>query len=254
MTLKIFVTLDDIRGDLHMHTVASDGKCTIEEMALAAKKRGYQYIAICDHSQSSTIANGLSLDRMWKHIEAVREVDAKIKGITILGRHRMRHPERRLVGLPGRSAGGVRLGGGEHSLRHGEREKEEADAHGADDRRDGKPLHLGNRPSHRANSQPAGADGNRQWPRSSRPPPARTPCWRSTPAGNAWTSRTCHVRMALDAGVTLTINTDAHHTDQLDQMRFGVLTARRGGATKGSIVNCLTPAALKKHIARKRAQ
>ena len=47
-----------------MHTTASDGKSSLEEMATAAKKRGYKYIAICDHSKSSTIANGLSIDRM----------------------------------------------------------------------------------------------------------------------------------------------------------------------------------------------
>jgi DNA polymerase (family 10) len=58
--------------------------------------------------------------------------------------------------------------------------------------------------------------------------------------------------MALAAGVTLTINTDAHHTDQLAQMRLGVLTARRGGATKASIANGLSLTALRKRIERKR--
>src|SRR3990172_1425193 len=61
-----------------------------------------------------------------------------------------------------------------------------------------------------------------------------------------------HVRMALAAGVTLAINTDAHHTEQLAQVRFGVLTARRGGATKTSIVNCMTLPSLRKQIERKR--
>jgi len=77
-------TLDDIRSDLHMHTVASDGKNTIEEMARAALTRGYEYIAICDHSKSSTIANGLSVERMTAHIEEIREVDKQVRGITIL--------------------------------------------------------------------------------------------------------------------------------------------------------------------------
>jgi len=78
------LTLDHIRGDLHMHTTASDGKNSIEEMAEAAKTLGYDYIAICDHSKSSTIANGLSIARMEKHIEAIRAADKKVKGITIL--------------------------------------------------------------------------------------------------------------------------------------------------------------------------
>jgi len=76
------VTLDAIRGDLHMHTTASDGKCSIEEMARAAKKLGYEYIAICDHSKSSTIAGGLSDERMVKHIKAIRAVDANMAGIS----------------------------------------------------------------------------------------------------------------------------------------------------------------------------
>ena len=78
------VTVEDVRGDMHMHTVASDGRCTIEEMAAAAKARGYEYIAICDHSKSSTIANGLSIERMIEHIAAIRTVAKKTKGIAIL--------------------------------------------------------------------------------------------------------------------------------------------------------------------------
>ena len=61
-----------------------------------------------------------------------------------------------------------------------------------------------------------------------------------------------HVRLALDAGVTLTINTDAHHTDQFAQMRYGIMTARRGGATAKDVANCTTLGALRKRIAKKR--
>ena len=61
-----------------------------------------------------------------------------------------------------------------------------------------------------------------------------------------------HVRIALDAGASLVIDTDAHHTDQLLQMRLGVLTARRGGVTKKDVANCGTLAALRKRIDRKR--
>jgi DNA polymerase (family 10) len=61
-----------------------------------------------------------------------------------------------------------------------------------------------------------------------------------------------HIMQALAAGVTLTINTDAHHTDQFSQMSFGVTTARRARATKRDVLNCFTLAALRKEIARKR--
>ncbi len=58
-TLPKLITIDDIRGEVHMHTVETDGRCTIEEMAQAAKDRGYQYIAITDHSKNLAFANGL---------------------------------------------------------------------------------------------------------------------------------------------------------------------------------------------------
>ena len=61
-----------------------------------------------------------------------------------------------------------------------------------------------------------------------------------------------HVRLALDAGVVLTINTDAHRTEQFAQMRYGIMTARRGGATVKDVANCLTLASLRKRIAKKR--
>ncbi len=76
------ITLDDIRGDLHMHTVASDGRGSIEQMAKAAAL-GYEYICITDHSQSSVIANGLKPERLREHMAEVRRVARTIKGITV---------------------------------------------------------------------------------------------------------------------------------------------------------------------------
>ncbi len=83
-TLPKLVELSDIRGDLHMHTTASDGHNTIEEMAEAAKRLGYEYIAISDHSKSQTIANGLSIEAMRRQIDRVRKAAKRIKGIRIL--------------------------------------------------------------------------------------------------------------------------------------------------------------------------
>ena len=83
-TFPTLVTVEDIRGDLHMHTTASDGAASIEEMALAAKARGLKYIAITDHSKRVSMANGLDSTRLrahWKEIRAVRE---RITGIEIL--------------------------------------------------------------------------------------------------------------------------------------------------------------------------
>jgi len=82
--LPKLVTLADMKGDLQMHTPASDGKNTIEEMALAAKALGHTYIAITDHSKSVTIANGLSEERMTEHIRALHAANDKNLGIRVL--------------------------------------------------------------------------------------------------------------------------------------------------------------------------
>ena len=66
--------LADIRGDLHMHTVASDGSKSIEEMVAEAKRHGYQYVAITDHSKSQFQANGLKVERLLEHINAIHAV------------------------------------------------------------------------------------------------------------------------------------------------------------------------------------
>ncbi len=82
-TLPALITLEDIQGDVHMHTVETDGRNTIEEMAEAAKGRGYKYMAITDHSKNLAFANGLDDARAVAHIQRIREANQKIDGITI---------------------------------------------------------------------------------------------------------------------------------------------------------------------------
>ncbi len=82
--LPTLVELADIVGDLHMHTTASDGANSIDEMAAAAAERGYRYIAITDHSQSLKIANGLSEKRLYEQIKAIDRVNSRPSQITIL--------------------------------------------------------------------------------------------------------------------------------------------------------------------------
>lgn len=78
------VTLSDIQGDLHMHTTASDGAGTIEQMAEAARERGLRYIAITDHSKRVSMANGLDAVRLRKHWDEIRKIREKISGIELL--------------------------------------------------------------------------------------------------------------------------------------------------------------------------
>ena len=80
----MLVEVDDLRGDLHMHTIASDGRNTIEEMARAALARGYEYIAITDHSATHGFGDHVSPDELLRQIERVAEVNELVEGITVL--------------------------------------------------------------------------------------------------------------------------------------------------------------------------
>jgi DNA polymerase (family 10) len=82
--LPALVELGDLRGDLHCHTTASDGRNSIEEMALAARERGLEYLAITDHSASHGFGDDVSPDQLRRQIELVREADTRIDGITLL--------------------------------------------------------------------------------------------------------------------------------------------------------------------------
>jgi len=82
--LPNIVQLEDIRGDLHMHTTWTDGKYTTEEMVEAARNRGYKYVAITDHSKSLGVAGGLSDEDLMKHTDECRALDAKFSDIRVL--------------------------------------------------------------------------------------------------------------------------------------------------------------------------
>ncbi len=245
------VTLADIRGDLHMHTTASDGKCSIGEMAEAAKALGYAYIAICDHSKSSTIASGLSIERMERHIEDVRAADAAVKGIRILAGTEcdimpdgsLDYPDDLLakcdwVVASIHSAMGA---GGKGKLSGTDRT-----------------IAAMENPWVCAIGHPTGRLIGRRAPMAmdmAAVVEAAAGTKTMLEINASWQRldlKDIHVRQALAAGVMLTINTDAHHVEQLGQMRYGIKTARRGGLPVSAVANCLTFAALRKRIAGKR--
>lgn len=82
--LPRLVTLDDLRGDLHMHTKATDGNYSLEEMVRNAQEHGYKYIAVTDHSKRVTMAKGLDVKRLREQIKEVDRLNEKLDGITVL--------------------------------------------------------------------------------------------------------------------------------------------------------------------------
>ncbi len=239
---------EDILGDLHMHTRASDGRSTIEEMAEAAKARGYKYIAITDHSKSSAIANGLTIERMEQHIETIRAAAKKIKGIAVLvGTEVDIHADGTLDYPDEILAVCDVVVASVHAAQSQPREKVTARVIRAIEnpyvtmlghatgrllgRREPMQLDMG------AVIAAAVRTGtvleiNASWQRLD--------------------LKDVHARQALDAGATLCINTDAHHTDQLEQMRLGVITARRAWVPKERVLNALPLAQLRKRLQLKR--
>ena len=227
------IATTDLRGDLHMHTSASDGRNTIEEMALRAKELGYEYICITDHSQSSAIANGLSPERLRELIAEVRAADRKIKGIKIwagtevdiLADGTLDYDDDLLAELDYVVAS-VHFGLGKDPKVNTERT-----------------IAAMRNPFVNQIGHPTGRMINARKPMDL---DMAAICRVAAETGTALEInagpyrldlKDQHVRMARAAGATICICTDAHGTEKLDRIFFGVMTGRRGGLRKGEVLN-----------------
>jgi DNA polymerase (family 10) len=248
-TLPELIALADIRGDLHTHTTASDGVATIEEMAEAAIERGYKFLAVTDHSKSQVIANGLTAERLLKHVKAIHKVNDTLKGkirllagceVDILVDGRLDFEEAVLAELdyvvasPHVSLKQDEIKSTDRLVRAIETKYVNVIGHPTGrliDRRAGLPLTF-DRVFKAAASTGTALEINASYPRLD----------------------LCdiHAHAALAAGCKLSINTDAHSPPELDQMTFGVGVARRAWATRRDVINCMTFDALTCFIARKR--
>jgi DNA polymerase (family X) len=82
--LPKLVEMGDVKGDFHVHSLASDGAATIEEIAYAAKRKGYEYVGVTDHSQSLGVANGLSVERLRGNMDIARNIMERVDGVKVL--------------------------------------------------------------------------------------------------------------------------------------------------------------------------
>ncbi|HEX2973837.1 MAG TPA: DNA polymerase/3'-5' exonuclease PolX [Tepidisphaeraceae bacterium] len=247
-SLPKLITRADLHGDLHCHTTASDGAATIEAMAEAAKALGYQYLAITDHSQSQAIANGLTPQRLLKHIDAIRKIASKLKGITllagsevdILADGRLDYEDAVLAELdiviasPHFALKQDQLKATDRLLRAIENPYVNVIGHPTGrliNAREGLPLDFP-RIYQAAATTGTALEINAGWPRLD--------------------LDEFHARAAIDAGVMLSIDTDAHSTQGLSDIDLGLSTARRGWVTAKNVLNCLKLPDLRKFLARKR--
>jgi DNA polymerase (family 10) len=235
-TLPNLITLQDLQGDVHMHTVETDGRNTIEEMADAAKARGYKYMAITDHSKNLAFANGLDDARAVAHIQRIHEANNKIDGITIFA--------------------GIEvdiLADGDLDLSDevlAQMDLVIASVHSVFNQ---EPAQMTNRllkavsnPNTSIIGHPTGRIQLRRDAYQFDMDAVLTAAAKLKVAMelNSYPDRLdlndVHLRQAKQRGVKIVINTDSHHTSHLDKIRYGILQARRAWLTKDDVLNTLS--------------
>ena len=227
------IELADVKAELHAHTVASDGRMTIDELARTAMERGFHTIAVTDHSKSAIQANGLSPERLREHVDQVREANERIDGITILagsevdilGDGRLDYDDDLLAELD------LVVASPHVALRQ---EPEAATE---------RLVRAIRHPLVHVLGHPTGRIINR---REGLHPQINAIVQAAAETDTALELnanyyrldlRDVHVKAAVDGGALVAINTDAHHPDDFDLLRYGVLTGRRGWLTPQRCLN-----------------
>ena len=237
-TLPDLITLADIRGDLHMHTHETDGGNSIREMAEAALARGLRYIAITDHSKNLSMTNGMDDRRALAHIARIREVDRELQ----------QEHDGRIRVLPGIEVD--ILAGGEIDLDDSTLAQMDIVVASVHSRFDQPVEQMTDRilralenPHIRILGHPTGRKVLRRDPYALH---IDAILKRAAELGvavehNASPARAdlndLHLRLAKQYGCKITVNTDAHSTDELDQMRFGITQLRRAWLSAGDLIN-----------------
>jgi DNA polymerase (family 10) len=233
--LPHLVTVDDLRGDLHVHTTWSDGRDSLPDMVAAARDLGLEYLGISDHSKALAMARGLDADRVRKQWDDIDAINATNPGITVLkacevdvlADGTLDHDDELLAGFDWVTA----------SLHSGFRQSERQ----LTDRI----LAAIDNPLVNAIGHPTGRMFGR---REGYPVDLEAIVERAAATGTALEINAQPKRMDLNAdmarralagGVRLIIGTDAHSTSELAVRRYGIAMARRAGAASERIVNCL---------------
>ena len=233
--LPDLITEKDIQGDVHMHTVETDGKNTIEEMAEAARARGYKYMAITDHSKNLAFANGLDDKRAVEHIARIRAAGQKIEGITIFAGIEVDILADGDLDLSDDVLAQMDLViASVHSVFNQEAPKMTERLLKAIENPNtsivGHPtgrIQLRRDSYHFDMSAVLAAAAKRKVAMELNAHPDRLDL------------NDVHLRQAKQQGVKIVINTDAHHTSHMEKMHYGILQARRAGLTKEDVLNTL---------------
>ena len=238
--LPNLITEADIRGDLHMHTVATDGKNTIREMAEAALARGYEYIAVTDHSKNLAMTNGLDDERALTHIAAIRQVNKEMADeghkirvfpgieVDILGAGELDLSDETLAQMDIVIAS-------VHSLFNQPLEEMTARVLRAIENPHVKIL------GHPTGRKLLGREGYQiDMGRILKAAAAAGVAVEHNANPNRLDLSDLHLRMAKEAGCKIVINTDAHHTSEFANLKYGIRQLRRAWLRKEDVLNALS--------------
>ncbi|MEA3490060.1 MAG: DNA polymerase/3'-5' exonuclease PolX [Candidatus Omnitrophota bacterium] len=222
-----------IKGDLHMHTSATDGRNSVEEMVEAAREKGYKYVAITEHSKNVRVANGMDERRLLKHVENIRKYAGKKRDIKVLagievdilgdGKLDLKDPVLKELDIVIAAI---------HSRFSLEKDKQTERILRA---MDNGYVNVLAHPSGRliTTRSPLQADFDRIFSRA-----AESNIYLEINThGERIDLNDVHCRRAKELGAKFVVNTDAHEAGQLDEMIFGVVTARRGWVEKKDVLN-----------------
>ncbi len=243
-SLPDLIETGDLKGDLHLHSDWSDGHATIMEMALAAKDRGYQYIAVSDHTRSLGMVHGLTPERLEEQLVEIARVNEELDGFRIFASAEVDVKSDGSLDLPDKSL--ARLDFVTVSIHSGFNQ---------DQGQIMERLRAAmENPYVRSIGHPTGRLINRREPYEV---DIEAIIGMAARTGTALEINShfqrldlndLHARAAQAAGVMLVINSDAHRPEQLDLLRYGVATARRGWVEAGSVLNTLGVAELESFL------
>jgi DNA polymerase (family 10) len=247
-TLPDLVELADIRGDLQMHTQASDGANTIEEMGRFAKGLGYEYIAITDHSKAVRVAGGLNDEEMATHIGAIRKANEKVDGIEILAG----------VEVDILADGSLDLSDEVLSQCDVVLAAVHSKFNMPRDAMTARVKQGISNPCVNILAHPTGRIINEREPYEidldeiMKAAKAAGVALELNSYPDRLDLKDTHCRAAKEAGVKISTNTDSHADLQLTNMRYGIATARRGWLEPADVINTYSLAKLRKFLAKGR--
>ncbi len=246
--LPRLVTLEDLRGDLHVHTRASDGRGTLKEMALAAQARGLEYIAITEHSQRERQARGLDPVRLLKQLDEIDRLNAALSGITVLKGIEVDVLEDGSLDLPDGALAQLDVVVAAVHTRLGLPRARQTE----------RVLRALDNPYVSVLAHPSGRlIGARAPSEFDMQAVIRRAKMRGVALEiNAHPDRLdlddVHARLAREEGALVVVNSDAHGADDFGHLAYGIGQARRGWLAAGDLLNTRSLAALRQHLAGRR--